>query len=167
MGESTVLAHAILTIVAMSLAATFATALIFRTYDVNNVFSELISVKTVNIRTEIVVSYIDESVVNTTSTSYYKYSIFMKNVGRENIIGLENADLYLGTFRGELRLYTYNSTGGIGYWNYTEYGDNDGVWEPGETIVVYAYSDYKIESPIEVRFALPSGVIVKEVSPIT
>jgi len=153
--------------VAMSLAATFATILIFKAYDVNNALSELVSVKTAGIRTEIVISYVDETVVNTTNTSYYVYNIYMKNVGRENVVSLDSADLYLGTYRQGLHLYTYNSTGGINHWNYTEYGDGDGTWEPGETIVIHAYSASKIASPVEVRFALPNGVIVKEVSPLS
>ncbi|MCE4612221.1 MAG: flagellin [Desulfurococcales archaeon] len=162
MGETTVIAHALLTIVAVSLAATFSVVVLLRVYDISSTLSEVLSIKTDALRVQLVVAYMEERVVG----NVYEYSIYIKNVGSASVTSIESSDVYLGTYRGKLFLFQYNASGGAGYWNYTEKGDGDGVWEKDETFIIHVYSSTRIDSPVEFRMILPVGATIREVYPL-
>ena len=162
MGETTVIAHALLTIVAVSLAATFSVVVLLRVYDISSTLSEVLSLKTDALRIQLVVAYMEERVAG----NIYEYNVYIKNVGSASLASIESSDVYLGTYRGKLSLFRYNASGGDGYWNYTEVGDGDGVWEKDETFIIHVYSATRIDSPVEFRMILPVGTAIREVYPL-
>jgi len=162
LGETTVIAHALLTIVAVSLAATFSVVVLLRVYDLSSTLSEVLSLKTDSLRVQLIVAYIEERAAG----NVYEYNIYIKNVGSASVSSIERSDIYLGTYRGSLTLFQYNAQGGPGYWNYTEKGDGDGIWEKDETFIIHVYSSTQISSPIEFRMILPVGATIREVHPL-
>ena len=156
MGESTTITHALLTIVAISLAATFATVVITRVSMVSNTLSQVLGEKVELLKTSIVIAY----VYNASQTEYV---IYAKNVGQTRISVISDIDVYFSSADQPLVLYTYNESGGAGHWNYTELGSSDGIWQPGETIEIHVFTSAEVPPPYRVKLVLPTGYTVEEV----
>ena len=163
MGESTVITHALLTIVAVTVASTLAGVVIFNLSDLGNSISGLVKMGSEKIKTSVIIAYVS---VNTSSTPYV-YNIYAKNVGSSHTTNIDLIDIFLGTYGSTLDYYKYGTQGSVGTWNYTEIGNNDGVWDPGETLILHVYSDKLYQSPIEVVLVLPQGVKVSGVEPLS
>ena len=91
---------------------------------------------------------------NTTS----RYEIYMNNVGSQPISfeEMNKSTVFCGTSVGN-RL-TSGSSSVLGQWNAVILPDaTSGFWDPGETLVVYAYRE-KFGVPIYFQFVLPNGV---------
>ncbi len=156
MGESTTITHALLTIVAISIAASFALVVMSRTSLLSSTISQMVYSKSQEMRIQITVTYM----YNNSSTEYI---VFAKNIGSSSLTGFDLVDIYFGTFGGELKLYTYNQSGGAGHWNATEYGSTPGVWEKGETIEIHIYTSQPVDPPYHVKIVLPFGTGAEEV----
>ena len=156
MGESTTITHALLTIVAISIAASFALIVISRASLLSSTISQMVYSKSQEMRIQITVTYM----YNNSSTEYI---VFAKNTGTSSLTGFSLIDVYFGTFGEELKLYTYNQSGGAGHWNVTEYGSTQGVWEKGETIEIHIYTSQPVDPPYYVKIVLPFGSGAEEV----
>ncbi len=153
MGASTTIAHAVLTIAALAIAASFAFAIILKTGSLTSSISQLIFSQSNELRTDITI--IDVYYSSTNSS----FIIYVKNTGSLDIssTSLQQTDVYLGTYGGELKLYTYSATGGGGKWNYTETDASTTGWSSGETIVIRVYNTTSVSTPYQVKIILPNG----------
>ncbi|RLG76103.1 MAG: hypothetical protein DRO12_04745 [Thermoprotei archaeon] len=85
------------------------------------------------------------------------FVVYVKNTGSRGISQseLEKTDIYFG--QDCSRLYLYN-TSGLWIWNYSE-TDVDGVWSPGETLIVRIYNGSSLgDPPYCIKIVLPNGV---------
>lgn len=146
MGVSTTISHALLTIVAISLAVTLAIAVMSQLSNILNTMSISINHRSEALRTVITVTnaYYDPS----TST----FHIFLKNIGDTPYSDFDNIDVYLGSASGELVYFNISSQ------NITEYGKKDNIWTPGETIEIDIYTSQTFTPPYEVKIVLSNGV---------
>ena len=156
MGESTTITHALLTIVAISIAASFALVVVSRTSLLSNTISQLVYSKSQDLKVRVILTYMYKA-------SDTEYVVYAKNVGDSDLTGYEYIDVSFGTYGGELKLYTYNTSGGAGHWSVVEYGAVSGVGEKGETIELHIYTSAAVEPPYHVRLVLPSGLAAEEV----
>lgn len=162
MGESTVITHALLTIVAVTMASTLAGVVIFSLSDLGNSVSGLVRMGAERVKTEVLIAYISLDASNTP----YTYDIYVKNVGSSRIADIGLMDVFLGSYGSALDYYQYSPQGGSGTWNYTEVGDGDDVWDPGETLIIHVYTDTIYQSPVEAVIVTPQGVRASTVQPI-
>ncbi len=146
MGVSTTISHALITIVAISLAVTLAIAVMSQLSNILNTMSISINHRSEALRTVITVTdaYYDSG----TST----FHIYLKNIGDAPYSDLDNIDVYLGSASGNLMYFNISSQ------NITEYEKSDGVWSPGETIEITMYTDQSFTPPYEVKIVLSNGV---------
>ncbi len=154
MGASTTIAHALLTIAAITLAAAFAFTMIAKTSSLTSSISQFIFSQSQNLRTSITlieVHYDD---------SLSCFVIYVKNTGEVDypLSVLNNTDIYIGTYGSSLSLYTYDLSGSTGHWNYTQKGEENSAWDAGETIEIHLYNSTSIEPPYYVRITLPNGI---------
>ncbi|MET1101015.1 MAG: hypothetical protein ABWW69_00840 [Pyrodictiaceae archaeon] len=84
--------------------------------------------------------------------------IYLKNVGGKVIDRVEASTLIIGNDTYSI-LLNYNSSvsSGCGCWSFEEAGKADGLWEPSETIIVYACPPSYIKPPYKFIMVLPSG----------
>ncbi len=153
MGASTTIAHALLTIAAIAVAATFAFTMIAKTTTLNSGISQMLFSQSQNLRMDITIIdfYYD------TTNNYF--TIYAKNTGYIdiNLSLLNDTDIYLGEYGSELDLYTYNQTGGAGHWNYTQTDNDSSVWSTGETLVIHLFNQTSIDTPYYLKMVLPNG----------
>ena len=157
MGESTALVHALFIIVSLVVAGSVAVAVIGKMSSVLSKFSIMLEEKTREMGTRIDIIY---AYYNST-TGYYV--IYVKNVGSEPYSALDRIDIYIGPYDGHLDLYTYNETASTGHWNYTETYQANGIWDPGETLIIKVNTGKDYGSPFKVRVALISGLSDEDV----
>ncbi len=154
MGASTTIAHALLTIAAITIAAAFAFTMIAKTSSLTSSISQFIFSQSQNLRTSISIIEVHYD------SSLACFVVYVKNTGEVDypVTILNNTDVYLGTYGSSLTLYIYNASGGAGYWNYTQKGVIDNTWSAGETIEIHVYNQTSVEAPYHVRVVLPNGV---------
>lgn len=157
MGESTVIAHALLTIVAITMASIFAGVVIFGSYDIGNAIQGMYKSLADRMRTEVVIAYISFNSANNT------YSIYVKNVGPSPISSLDAINVFLGPEGGTLDFYTYDPAGSQGSWYYVEHGQANGVWESGEMLEIVVVSGQSYGNVVRVVIVLPTGAKVAHV----
>lgn len=86
--------------------------------------------------------------------------VLIKNTGLRSVTQQEltKTDVYLGTEACNM-LYLYNPSQSLGGWNYILVDlDSDGLWTPGETVVIRVYNKTQLFYPICVKVVLPNGV---------
>ncbi len=156
MGESTAIAHAIFIIVATILAGMVAMVVLSKLSSLQSVISQGIQEQeyAYSVKLTIVYGYYNDS-----SGAYIFY---VKNTGTSTFGNISNIDVYLGPANGTLQYYPYNSSGGEGYWNYTELGIRDGMWEPGETVKIYVYTGESLGELVKIRIVMPWGTYFEE-----
>ncbi len=159
MGESTTVAHALLTIVAITLATTFGVAMLGRLGYIQSAIADFFKIKTNMLRTNIRII-----------TGFYNetegmYVIYVKNVGAVNIplSELNKTDVYLGPYGGEIKLYYYGN-GTLGTWTASDV-NKDGSWESGETLIIKVNTGARISESVYVKIVLPSGASDEAVIP--
>jgi flagellar protein FlaG len=154
LGASTTITHAILTIAAVVLAASFAFTIILKTTSLTSSISQLIFSEENSFETKIAITYV------TYSPSKECFQIYVKNIGYNDISpdAIKLMDVYLGSYYGPLQLYPYNSSASPGYWNYTKTDSTTPSWGTGETIVLNLYNNTLVSPPYHVKVVLPSGV---------
>ena len=162
MGESTVITHAMLTILAITITSIFAGIIITASYKAGNTISAVLNLDTQKVSTDVRLVYVSKE---ETSTGYL-YKIYMKNVGSQPISSLDSMDVFLGNYTEALDYYRYNSTASNGEWNYTIIGDTNNVWDPKETLVVNVYSASNYGPLISVKVVLPTGGSVSKVESV-
>ncbi|MCE4604834.1 MAG: flagellin [Aeropyrum sp.] len=160
MGESTVIAHALLTIVAITMASVFAGVVIFGSYDIGNSIQALYNSMADRMRTDIVIAYIS---FDPATLTYYVYA---KNTGSSPINSLDTTTIFFGPEGGVLDFYTYDPNGTTGTWYYVEHGTQNQVWEVGEVleIVIVAGKDYG--GVVKLVMVVPTGAKISYVEPI-
>ena len=146
---SAVVSTAILVIAGVLMASIFAVAIISQAGAIDSAFKLASQNALDKMKTSIDIIYL------TVNGSYFV--AYVKNVGQKSISAseLNMTDVYLGNDT-TLKLYVYGRTG-TDIWNYTETVD-DGVWEPGETIVMRIYNSTALEGPYYIKVVLPNGV---------
>ncbi|BAA80906.1 hypothetical protein APE_1901 [Aeropyrum pernix K1] len=159
MGESTVIAHALLTIVAVTMASIFAGIAIFSSYEIGNSLQSIYKSISDKMRTEVTLVYIVYDEANNL------YRVYLKNTGLTPMTNIENMEVFLGPYGGELDYYTYNTTGGQGTWSYVEYGTQDGVWEVGELIELVLNPPSAYSNPVKLILVTPTGAKMSFVEP--
>ena len=144
-----VVSTAILVIAGVIMASIFAAALISQTGAIDSAFKSASQNALNKMKTSIDIIYL------TVNGSYFV--AYVKNVGQKEISAseLNMTDVYLGNDT-TLKLYIYGESG-TDIWNYTE-TVSDGVWEPGETIVMKIYNSTALEGPYYIKVVLPNGV---------
>lgn len=159
MGESTTIAHALLTIVAITLATTFGVAMLGRLGYIQSAIADFFKVKTDMLRTSmrIISGFYNES--------EGLYVIYIKNVGTVDVplSTMNKTDIYMGPYGGETKLYTYGN-GSLGTWTATDV-DGDDMWESGETLIVKVNTGGDLGSSVYVKIVLPSGASDEAVIP--
>ena len=108
--------------------------------------------------------------VSTTASPRYA-TVWMKNVGSMRIANteLERSDVFCGdVIQGYERLTYTNNPVNSGEWGfdffYPDYDlNNNGYWDPGETVAVYAVTNKILSTgsggtAVYFQFALPNGV---------
>ncbi len=159
MGESTVITHAMLTIVAITITSILAGVIITASYKAGNSISAILSLNTEKISSDVRLIYV--SVENQSGT--YVYNVYLKNVGTRDITSIESMDVFLGSYGSALDYFRYNETASPGYWNYTETDNVNGLWDVKETLVLHVYSSTYYGSLVQVKVVLPTGVAVSNV----
>ena len=153
MGSSTTIAHALLTIAAITVASAFAFAMILKTGSLTSTISQLVFSQTNELRTDLTIVEVQYD------PGLGAFVVYVKNTGLSDIPSsqLELTDVYLGTYGESLSLYLYKATGGTGYWNYTKTLSTTPSWVAGETIIMYVYNSTQVNPPYHVRVVLPGG----------
>lgn len=153
MGSSTTIAHALLTIAAITVASAFAFAMILKTGSLTSSISQLVFSQSNELRTDLTIVEVQYD------PSLGAFVVYVKNTGLNDIplSQLELTDVYLGTYGGSLSLYLYNPAGGAGYWNYTKTVTSASSWVAGETLIVKVYNNTRVDPPYHVRVVLPGG----------
>lgn len=108
------------------------------------------------IRTEIRIVHV---AVNSSVDSSYLL-IFIKNIGSKGIAQEEviRSDIYIGSETCS-SMYLYSPEPIQNRWSFTIADSNgDGVWSPGETLVVRVVNSTAIKPPICTKIVLPNGV---------
>ena len=159
MGESTTIAHALLTIVAIMLATTFGVAMLGRLGYIQSAIADFFKVKTDMLRTSM---RIISGFYNETEGLYV---IYIKNVGTVDIMlsGMNQTDVYMGPYGGEAKLYTYGN-GTSGTWTATDV-NGDSVWSAGETLIIKVNTGGALGSSVYVKIVLPSGASDEAIIP--
>lgn len=88
------------------------------------------------------------------------FVILAKNIGLRSIARqeLSKVDVYLGSKACGM-LYSYNPSRPLGGWDYILVDlDSDGLWSPGETVIIRVYNKTQLFYPICVKIVLPNGV---------
>ncbi len=110
------------------------------------------------VRTEIKIVHV---AINSSENSSHLL-IFIKNIGSRGITQEEiiKSDIYIGSDTcSTIYHYSLNPVKSRFSWSYTIIDINgDGVWSPGETIVLRAFNSTAINQPICVKIVLPNGV---------
>lgn len=90
--------------------------------------------RTMSLRVEIVYATIEQ-------TPSLHYVVYVKNIGSLPVSSFEKIDVYCGPY-GRAGLFVYrNGSTEDGYFSLVIAGDDgNGVWDPGETAVIRAYS---------------------------
>ena len=146
MGVSTTISHALLTIVAISLAVSLAIAVLSQLSTILNTMSVSVRHRSSSLRTLITIT---NAYFDSTNSEFH---IFVKNIGDIPYSDLENVDVYIGSAGGALDLYNISTN------NITEYNIVDGVLAPGETIEIIIKTSKTYTSPYEVKVVLSNGV---------
>lgn len=155
---SEVLASAILIIAGIVIAAALATALMTQSSVVSSAMAAFSRASAERLATRVKIVHVT---TNATRSWGSHLLIFIKNVGMRGIEASEvaRADLYVGGRGVCSALYLYSPTGGLNTWNYRIVDINgDGVWGPGETLVVSLYNSTALVGPLCAKFVLPNGV---------
>ncbi len=92
---------------------------------------------------------------NETDSSFI---VYLKNTGDYPIYALEKFTVIFGSV-GSALFYPYNSsaTTGSGAWKYEELGNNNDVWDPGETIKIIIYNSTSIDPPFFFKITSANG----------
>lgn len=146
MGVSVTISHALLTIVAITLAVSLAIAVLSQLSIVLNTMSISVKQRSDSLRTLIAITNAYYDSANS------KFHIFVKNIGDIPYSDLENIDVYIGSAGGALDFYNISTN------NITEYDIVDGVWNPGETIEIVIEPTKTYDPPYEVKIVLSNGV---------
>jgi len=146
MGVSVTISHALLTIVAITLAVSLAIAVLSQLSIVLNTISISVKQRSDSLRTIIAITNAYYDSANS------KFHIFAKNIGDIPYSDLENIDVYIGSAGGALDFYNISTN------NITEYNVADGVWSPGETIEIVIETTKTYDPPYEVKIVLSNGV---------
>jgi flagellar protein FlaG len=159
MGESTTITHAMLTIVALVLAAVFAVAVMGRLGYLQSTLSDLVRIKTDQVQTNV---KIITGFYNSTEGAYI---VYLKNLGPKDIpfSVFNNTDIYLGPYGGNVLLYVYGN-GSTGTWTASDIG-GDNIWNAGETAIIKVYTGVEYSSSVYIKVVLPSGADFEEVIP--
>lgn len=146
MGASVTISHAILTIIAITLAASLAIVVLSELNTILNTMTIFVKHRSDSLRIQIAITnaYYD--------SSNSEFHIFIKNIGDIPYSDLEDIDVYLGSATGPLDFYNITLD------NITEYGGVDGVLAPGETIEIVVKVTKTYEPPYEVKVVLSNGV---------
>ena len=159
MGESTVIVHGILIIVSVMLAAMLALVVFNKLGYIESIFSQAIREKAdaVGLRLLMVNAY-----KNSTTGEIY---VYVKNVGSSRFSDYQSIDLYLGNYTGPLDYYQFtdNTTPSTGYFTISELGEQDNIWEPGETLIFLVNPSNTYGDILRVKIVLPNGVSAEDV----
>ncbi|MEM4035503.1 MAG: hypothetical protein QXU97_02665 [Fervidicoccaceae archaeon] len=146
MGESTTIAHALLTIVAVILVSLFAMAVMGQLNLLVNSMNIAVKNKADTFRLSIDIIY-----------AYYNGThlvIYVKNTGDIPYNKLDYMDIFVRDYSGKVEYYV----SGASYVVIVEYGVRTGVLEPSETIELVIDTDGRqYTPPIEIKLALVNG----------
>ena len=158
MGISVTVSHLIFAIVAAILASAAGAYIMHTTGLVQSQLVQSVEQVRTEMRRTVEIAY--ATIDNSTSPAHYV--IYVKNTGDLPIYESEwgMIDVYVGPYR-QATLYRYdpNAGPGSGTFNMTD-ADGDGVWEPGETVVIRAYptSDPPIVPTYEAKIYIFRGL---------
>ncbi len=161
MGESTAIVHAILTIVGVIMASIFAAYIISRMGYVNSVLSNVLNNKLQELQTNIKI------ITGFYNASSGYYVIYVKNVGSTEISERDlynRSEVYIGPYNGYPKMYLISNVASSKTATLVDL-NNDGVWSPGETIILKVPYNATGINAVEVKVVLPSGSYAEEVLP--
>lgn len=161
MGESTTIAHALLTIAAITIASVFAFVMLTKISSLNSSIGQFIYSNVNTVQSDLsIIDFFYNSSGNC-------FVIYVKNVGSTSISlsNLNLTDVYLGTYNSASLLFTYDPAGSPGHWNYTTAFSSNLTWPPGGTIIVFLYNQTAVQPPYYLKMVLPSGVGAEMVKP--
>ena len=155
MGFSTTISQVIILIASVVLASSFSAYAIYAGVSLeSNIVQNLDTFKR-NVHTRVDIGYatIDET------TSPKHFVIYVKNTGILPITDFSTIDLYVGEYgRAELYVYSRDAQPGSGRFNLTDV-DEDGVWEPAESVTIRAYPKENVTAQIyEVKIVPYRGI---------
>jgi archaellum component FlaF (FlaF/FlaG flagellin family) len=152
MGFSVTLTHIIMVIAAVILASTFAASAFYTGNIVQNELNQGVSdtKNMVDLQLDIVYATVDNS------TSPPHFIIYAKNTGNLPVTDFTFLDTYVGEY-GKAQYFQYSgaATTGSGTFKVTD-SNGDGVWDPRETAIIFAYPTTTISGAIYEAKLVPS-----------
>lgn len=146
---------AILVIAGIILATMISVALLTQIGVIESTMRVFIKNAQEKLQTQITITLVS---LNTSPDGTKYFVIYVKNTGSRAISSQElmATDVYLRD-NAVAYLLTYNSSGGLGTWNYSE-TTPDNTWMPGETIIINAFNSTTLSIPTRIMITLPNGV---------
>ncbi|MFP3242326.1 hypothetical protein [Caldisphaera sp.] len=148
------ISHTIFLLVTIILVSAVSSVVIVKTYDIMSSYSQKADAISQQISTSlsIVYGYYNQSING--------YVIYIRDNGMETLTqaSLSRTQIYLGSVNSTMNFYTYNPSGGLGYWNvYKIIGGAYNEITPGSTVIVYVYTGANYGKTIQVSISLPNG----------
>ncbi len=153
MGFSVTITHIIMVIGAVILASAFVACAFYTGNIVQNEVTQEANNAKNNVDTQVQVIYA------TANTSQPVFVVYAKNTGSLPITDYADMDVYVGNY-GSAQLYNYasNALAGSGKFYIVDTNGN-GVWEPRETAIIYAYPTEAINgTTFEVKVVPANGI---------
>jgi len=148
------ISHTIFLLVTIILVSAVSSVVIVKTYEIMSSYSQKADAISQQISTSlsIVYGYYNQSING--------YVIYIRDNGMETLTqeSLSRTQIYLGSVNSTMNFYTYNPSGGLGYWNvYKIIGGAYNEITPGSTVIVYVYTGANYGKTIQVSISLPNG----------
>ena len=157
MGSSSVVVEGILMIAAIVAASVFASSFVVKLAEFKESFNSVVRSYSDKVKTNIVIIY--ATYLNSTGS----FTVYARNIGKTSVF-IKSMSIYFGNTT-ELDLYTYDYDGvpASGEWDYTVANAPDnGLWEPGETLIIHIYNITALTPPYIVKLVLPNGYVAQE-----
>lgn len=157
MGSSSVVVESILMIAAIVAASVFASSFVVKLAEFKDSFNSVVRSYSDKVKTDIMIVY--ATYLNSTES----FVVYARNIGKTSIF-IKSMSVYFGNTT-ELDLYTYDYDGepALGEWDYTiANAPDNGLWEPGETLIIYIYNVTTLTPPYIVKLVLPNGYVAQE-----
>jgi len=144
-------------IAAIVAASIFASSFVVKLAEFKDSFNSVMRSYSDKVKTNIMIIY--ATYLNSTGS----FVVYARNIGETSVF-IKSISVYFGNTT-ELDLYTYDYDGvpAPGEWDYSTVNSPDnGLWEPGETLVFYIYNVTTLTPPYVVKLVLPNGYVAQE-----
>jgi len=163
MSGVSVVVEGIIMIAAIVTVSIFASTFLTKIIEMGDVMNNIAKDYKERLRTDLMIIY--ATYMNSTND----FIVYARNIGKSTIF-IKELGIYFGnSTRLDMYMYDYDGIPEPGEWYFTEAdGTNDGLWNPGETLIIHICNVTTIEPPYIVKIVTPSGYSVEETfAPIT